>query len=59
MIETKRELRTELKEAEWRAKRHFEKLQEIEKIIKVADEKHEMAIFTLKDIKNALAMVND
>lgn len=54
-METKRSLRTERDEAEYRAKRHFEKLMKIDTIIKKADENHEMAIFTLKDIKRVLA----
>lgn len=53
---SKKDLKTLLNEAEFRAGRHFEKLMKIENIIKEADEKHEMAILTLKEIKKELAM---
>lgn len=55
MRESKKDLKALLSEAEFRAGRHFEKLMKIENIIRKADEKHEMAIFTLKDIKRVLA----
>lgn len=56
MRESKKDLRTLLNEAEFRAGRHFDKLMEIENIIRKADERHEMAIFTLQDIKKVLSM---
>lgn len=52
---SKKDLKTMLNEAEFRAGRHFEKLMKIEEILKEADKKHEVAIFTLKDIKKVLA----
>ena len=52
----KKEMKEELYNAELRAVKHFEKLQNIQEIIKKADEKHEMAILTLKDIKRVLSM---
>lgn len=55
---SRKELEHELNRAEFRAGRHFEKLMEINRIIKNADEKHEMAILTLKDIKRVLAIHN-
>lgn len=51
---SRKELEHELNKAEFRAGRNFEKLMEIDKIIKKADEKHELAILTLKDIKRVL-----
>ena len=50
----KKELIHELNKAELRAGRNFEKLMKIEEIIKKADARHEMAVFTLKDIKRVL-----
>ena len=59
----KKEMKEELYNAELRAVKHFEKLNEVSKklqniqeIIKKADENHEMAVLTLKDIKRELAM---
>lgn len=57
-MRTRKELKTELMNAELRAGRHFDKLMKIENIIKKADERHEMAIFTLKDIKRVLETGN-
>lgn len=54
-METKKDLRALLNDAEFRAGRHFEKLMRIENIIRKAEENHEMAIFTLKDIKKELS----
>lgn len=56
MRESKKDLRAELNEAEFRAGRHFAKLQKIERIIRQADKEHEMAILTLQAIKKELAM---
>jgi hypothetical protein len=56
MRESKKDLKALLNEAEFRAGRHFDKLMEIENIIRKADERHEMAVFTLKDIKKVLSM---
>lgn len=53
---SRKELEHELNRAEFRAGKNFEKLMEIDRIIKRADEKHEMAIFTIKDIKKVLSM---
>lgn len=53
---SKKDLKTMLNEAEFRSGRHFEKLMKIEEIIRKADERHEMAIFTIKDIKKVLSM---
>ena len=59
----KKEMKEELYNAELRAVKHVEKLNEvssklqnIQEIIKEADEKHEMAILTIKDIKRVLSM---
>lgn len=51
---SRKQLEHELNKAEFRAGRNFEKLMKIESIIKKADEKHELAILTLKDIKKVL-----
>lgn len=55
-METKKELRNELMNAELRAVTHFRKLQNIERIIREADENKELYAMTVLKIKNELAM---
>ena len=55
-METKRQLKADVMNAELRAARHFTKLQDIDKIITMADREHEMAILTLNKIKKVLEM---
>lgn len=50
----KKQLQHELNKAEYRAGRNFDKLMKIEQIIKKGEEKHELAAFTLQDIKRVL-----
>lgn len=54
MWETKKELRAELENAEMRALTHFQKLNQIEVILKNADFKKEMYYVTLDKIKRVI-----
>lgn len=51
---SRKQLEHELNKAEFRAGRNFEKLMKIDSIIKKGEEKHELAAFTLQDIKRVL-----
>jgi len=53
-MQTKRELKAELMNAELRAVTHFRKLQAIERIILEADKNKEMYAETVHKIKRAL-----
>jgi hypothetical protein len=55
-METKKQLREELMNAELRAVTHFRKLQNVERIIREADNKKELYAITMMKIKNELAM---
>lgn len=54
MWETKKELRAERENAEMRALTHFQKLNQIEVILKNADFKKEMYYVTLDKIKRVI-----
>lgn len=54
-METKRELRKQLEEAELRAFRHFFKIRNIEKIIENSDRTKELYVETIYKIKKELA----
>lgn len=53
-METKKQLREEAENAELRAVTHFQKLNQIELIIKRADRTHEMYYETLEKIKRVI-----
>lgn len=54
MWESKKELKQELENAEMRAVNHFMKLNKIEKILKNAEQTHEMYYETVRKIKNVI-----
>ncbi len=54
-METKRELREELENAELRAVTHYRKLFKIENIIRESDKNKELYAFTIDKIKRVLA----
>lgn len=53
-METKKQLREEAENAELRAVTHFRKLNQIEIILKNADEKHEMYYETVQKIRRVI-----
>ena len=54
-FETKKELQRRLKRTEMKEKQYLNKLLEIKEILDKANKKHEMAVFTVKDIEKVLA----
>lgn len=56
VIETKKDLKALLNEAEYRASKHFSKLQSIESIIRQSDANKELYAETIQKIKNELAI---